>query len=394
MKKYLLIVLSFSFLWMSISCNKSSSDKYKIIRSSKYKKTILETRKEIGFQMFTSDIPGMSVAVYLHDEIIWSEGLGYANKELNVPVKPDTKFRIGGVSKLFTGALLARYIEDGELNLNTPIRQYYPELPADKDSITLYRLLSHSSGIRAPEYKEQSNQGLQTMRKGISVFIEDSLLFAPGEYTFESDFGFDLIGATLERKTENYFYKLLKEKLTDTLHFSTTEVDNPISIIENRSQTYDRNLVSRTVRATTQDNRHRASSIGLLSSAIDIASLMNEYLHPRFFKPETTKLIQKQMSLNSGVMTNYGMGMFVGQDNRGRALLMSSGSTKGGSAAVIAYPELDMVIAITCNQSNEHENLPVFAIASKFIELLEPQPEEEKNNEAETQEETKDQSER
>ena len=389
MKKYLLIVLSFSLLWMSISCNKSSSDKYKIIRSSKYKKTILETRKEIGFQMFTSDIPGMSVAVILNNELVWSEGLGYANKELNVPARPDTKYRIGGASKIFTGALLALMVENGQLDMKTSIRQYYPELPKDKDSITLYHLAANTSGIRAVGYKELTNQGYQTIRKGISVFIEDSLLFKPGDFTFETDYGYDLIGATMERKTEKYFPKLLTEMLTDTLHLSATVVDNPITVIENRSQCYDRDLISRTIRATTQDNRHRAASVGILSSAVDIATLMNEYLHPKFFKEETAKLILEQMSLNSGQKINSGLGLYVGTDNRGRELYMASGSTKGGSGAVLAYPKLDLVVAVVCNQSNEHESLPVFSIASKFIELLEPQPKKEEQKAEEQTEKNK-----
>ncbi|OFX30851.1 MAG: hypothetical protein A2W90_17155 [Bacteroidetes bacterium GWF2_42_66] len=362
---------------MSISCEKQPSDKYKIIRSSKYKKIILETRKDIGFQMFTSDIPGLSVAVYLNNELVWSEGLGYASKELNVPVRPNTKFRIGGVSKLFTGVLLARMVENGELDLKTPLRQYYPELPEDKDSVSLYHLASHSSGIRTPTFNETTNQGYQTMRKGISVFIEDSLLFQPGQFYYETDYGYDLIGAAIERKTESLFHKILKEKLTDTLKLETTEADNPIAVIENRSQCYDRNLIARTIRSTTQDNRHRAASVGLLSSAVDIATLMNEFLHPTVLKEETVKNIISPMTLTNGGQLNSGLGLYIGQDNQGRELYMSSGSTKGGSAAVIAYPKLDLVVAAACNQGQEEEGLPVFKIASKFIELLEPQPQKE-----------------
>ena len=386
MKKYLLVVLSFSFLWMNISCKKSSSDKYKIIRSSKYKKTILECRKELGFYMFQADVPGASVAVFLNNKLIWSEGLGYANSELKVPARPDTKFRIGGVSKLFTGALLARFIEDGEIDLKTPIRNYYPELPKDKDSISMYHLVSNTSGIRPPDYKENDTQGYQTMRKGIAVFIEDSLLFNPGQYFYETDFGYDLIGATLERKTEKHFYKLLKEKLTDTLKLESTEADNPIVIINNRSQCFDRNIISRTVRATTKDNRHRAASVGLLSSSVDIASLVNEYLHPATLKEETVKMILEPMKLKNGSKLDTGIGINVIHDNQGRELYMTSGSTKGGSAAVIAYPKLDMVIAMTCNLSGEEESLPVFKVAGKFIELLEPKPETKKEEKDKTKE--------
>ncbi len=328
--------------------------------------------------MFQTDVPGASVAVFLNNKLIWSEGIGYANKELKVPARPDTKFRIGGVSKLFTGALLARFVKDGEFDMKTPIREYYPELPKDKDSISLYHLASHTSGIRPPNSKENSKQGYMTIRKGIAGFIEDSLLFNPGEYFYETDFGYDLIGATLERKTENYFYKLLKEKLTDTLKLESTEADNPIVIIDNRSQCFDKNFISRTVRATTQDNRHRAASVGLLSSAVDIATLVNEYLHPTILNAETVKMILEPMSLKNGMKLTSGMGINIVKDNHGRDLYMLGGSTKGGSAVVIAYPKLDMVVAMACNLTGEDQGVPVFKIAGKFIDLIEPKPETEK----------------
>ena len=289
MKKYLLIVLSFSFLWMSISCEKQPSDKYKIIRSSKYRKIINESKKDIGIQMYTNDMQGMAVAVYLKNKLVWSEGMGYANKELNVPVRPNTKFRIGRVSEFVTATLLAQMLETGELDLKTPIKQYYPELPADKDSINLFHLVSHSAGIRAPTFEETENKGYMTIKKGLSVFINDSLIYRTGHYFFETDFGYDLIGAVMEQKTGSTYNQILKERLTDKLKMETTQIDSPVLIIENRSQCYDRNVVANTVRATTQDNRHRAPSVGILSSAVDIATLMNEYLHPTVLKEETVK---------------------------------------------------------------------------------------------------------
>lgn len=371
MKNYLLIALTFALVWSNYSCKKDSG-RYDIVRDSKYKKTIIECRKETGFYMFQADMPGLSVAVYHQDKLIWSEGLGYANKELKSPARPDTKFRIGGVSKLFTGALVAKLIEEGQLNLSTPLRDYYPELPEDKGNITLTHLFSHSAGLIAPTYQDNNNQGYQTIRNGIAVFIQDTLLFQPGEYVFETDFSYDLIGAALERKTEEHFFNIIKNKITDTLHLEATEADHPTIIIDNLSQCYDKNIVARTVRATTLDSRHRAASTGMLSSALDIASLVNEYLHPRFFKKETVDQILTPFKLNNEIQLNSGLGINIVKDNRGRDLYMLSGSCKGGSAAVIAYPKFDLVVAMACNVSSEGENLPVFNVASKFIELYEP----------------------
>ena len=89
------------------------------------------------------------------------------------------------------------------------------------------------------------------------------------------------------------------------------------------------------------------------------------------------------MVLDNGMVLNAGLGFFVGKDNLGRDVYMSSGSTKGGSASVIAYPKLDLVVAAVCNQGNEEDNLPVFKIAGYFSELLDPIQKDDKKENAE-----------
>lgn len=380
MKNYWLIILIFVLALSGNSCKKDSNP-YRVIRDSKYKKAIIDSRKEVGFHMFQADMPGLSVAVFHKNKLVWSEGMGYANKELKVPASPETKFRVGGVSKLFTGALVARLVEAGQVNLTSPIQEYDAELPKDKGQLNFVQLFSQSSGLRAPTYQEDNYQGYYTIQKGIEVFINDSLLFYPGEYVNESNYNYDLLGAVLEAKTGKNFQEILKENLTDTMHLATTTTDSPITLIDNRSQCYDRSIVARTIRSFAVDNRHRAASVGLLSSALDMARLMNEYLHPVLFKEETVQKILTPFKLENGIPLTSGLGVTVVKDNLGRDLYLAMGSTKGGSASVIAYPELDFVVAIACNITGEGENLPVFKIAGHFIENFDPRKKEKKETE-------------
>ncbi len=371
MKKLTFILLSFSFLIVSVSCKRESA-KSKNVYSSKYKQTIVDCRKELGLYLFTSDVPGMSVAVMVDNQLVWSEGLGLANVELNVPATTETKFRVGGASKLFTGALLAKMIEDGKIELNKNVKEYYPELPEDKNQITIHQLASHMSGIRPPTYEENKNGGYLTMKKGLEVFIKDSLLFSPGQYSYESDYNYDLLGVVMEEVAGDRINKLLSKNLTDTLHLDATMMDDPVANIPNRSECFERNMIARSMRSFTLDNRHRLASIGLLSSAFDLATLMNEYLFPKYLKKETVDHILEPLTFSDGAKGQFGLGPIIAMDNMGQPLWISNGTTNGGSASVIVYPNQKLVVAMACNLSNEQEGLPVFKIAEAFLKLLAP----------------------
>lgn len=75
------------------------------------------------------DLPGLAVAVAIHGEIVWSYGTGFANIDHQIPVTPETIFRIGSVSKVLTAGGAARLYAQGRLNLDANVNTYVPEFP-------------------------------------------------------------------------------------------------------------------------------------------------------------------------------------------------------------------------------------------------------------------------
>ena len=55
----------------------------------------------------SSGVPGCAVGVIQDGEYIHARGYGMANLEHGIPIGPDTVFRVGSVSKQFTGAAIA-----------------------------------------------------------------------------------------------------------------------------------------------------------------------------------------------------------------------------------------------------------------------------------------------
>ncbi len=97
-------------------------------------------------------IPGLSAAVILDREILWARGFGYADLERRVPATPQTLYRVGSITKLFTATMLMQLREQGKLQLDDPLTEHIPESrrgnrARELSRVTLRQLVSHTSGL-------------------------------------------------------------------------------------------------------------------------------------------------------------------------------------------------------------------------------------------------------
>ena len=111
--------------------------------------------------MLERGIPGAVVAVMKDGDLVWSEGMGYADVENDVPCMPDTPMRIASISKPLTAVALLQLWQKGLVDLDAPVQKYVPEFPAkeykgEKVVVTTRQLLSHMAGIR--HYTKVSSQ--------------------------------------------------------------------------------------------------------------------------------------------------------------------------------------------------------------------------------------------
>lgn len=375
MKQRIQIVILFAVLFGLSNCKKATND---IIYSKKYIKEIKAVRTEIGFFMASGFIPGANIAVSKNGELIYSEGIGLASKELNARATRETKFRIGSITELFTSAIYLKMIENGVLNPDSSVQFYYPEFPEKKTTLKLKHLVNHTSGIREPQYKEKMGNTLNmNIEKGISMFMDEELVSPPGEYQALSSFNYNLLGVVMQKAENKRFTKLFKSYLGDTLHLDNTVFDSPYLTINNRSQSYDHNMISQVVNSTTIDLRKSAPSDGLLSTSEDLVKLGNALLSNNYFSETTRKDMFTEITLSNGIAANMVNSWMILHDSKGRIIYGKEGSVKGGSASILIYPEEKLVIAFAANLTEATSSLPIFKIAEHFL------PKDEKNEQAE-----------
>lgn len=112
-----------------------------------YLQAYLETRYFMG-----------SVLVGNAEQVCLSRGYGMANLEHSIPNTPQTKFRLGSITKQFTAAAILKLQEQDLLNVNNAIATYLPDYPHGK-KITVHQLLNHTSGI--PKVKDETDNHFQ-----------------------------------------------------------------------------------------------------------------------------------------------------------------------------------------------------------------------------------------
>lgn len=380
------LVVLLTICGSSISCTQKTADK-SIVRSSKYKQSVIDAYQKVGLFCTINYVPGLTVAVSIDNQLVWADGFGYSSSELKTKASPTHKFRIGQVSELITTLTASKLYEEGKLKIDRPVSELLPELSKKPKNYTIYQLGVHASGIKAE--KTAAGKGNTTNYETlIPSFINDSLLYEPGDFASHTELGFDLIGYAIEKTNNDAFIKIVKKTLTDTLKLSNTIPDNPYLIIENKSNTYDYDYLAQPIVSGPIDLRGKEASAGYLSSVLDLVKMGNTLLYPGFLKQGTIDLITKPYVLKGGRTSSFGFGLIVNKDNDGKTFWGQKGLVCGGSSALLIYPEDKLVIAIACNIGNGSWELPVFEIASIFQNQLHPEKKAKIQEEQKQKEET------
>jgi len=315
---------------------------------------IAEARNRIFGWMASTEAPGVSVAASKAGRLVWSQGIGCADLEQEVPLTPISRLRIGSVSKPLTSALLGLLVEEGRLDLDAPVQTYVPDFPRKAWPITTRQLAGHLAGVRHYKPGEfESRQHYATVREGLEIFENDPLLFEPGTKFSYSSYGWNLISAVLEGAAHESFLSMMKRRVFGPAGMAHTSADDPTAIVPDRGRFYTRtDDTGAVVNAGYVDNSIKWAGGGFLSTAEDLVTFGNALLEGRLLQSDTLRLLWTSQKTADGKETEYGMGWGVRRDSKGRRRISHSGGAQGGTAYLLIYPEERFVIAMIVNSDD------------------------------------------
>jgi len=330
---------------------------YAVARSdAKFTEVIEMARFRFDSVMAANNIPGLSVAVSIEGQVVWSEGFGYANIETGTPVTPATKFRIGSVSKPLTSVAMGILIDEGRLDLDVPVQRYAPSFPEKaKGAITSRLVGGHLAGIRHYRGMENfSSRKYLTVTDALGIFKDDTLQTPPGEAYSYSSYGWNLLSAVVEGASGEEFLPYIYGNVFGPLDMRNTLAEHMDSIIVARGAYYvrsGRGMSAPIINAPYVDNSYKWAGGGFVSTPEDLMKFAHGLMYGDILSEDTRNTLWATQHTSDGEATGYGIGFSDGMEMEHRVVGHGGGSV-GGNAWFRMFPDDGVAMAVTTNITN------------------------------------------
>jgi CubicO group peptidase (beta-lactamase class C family) len=327
--------------------------------------------------------PGAAVLVARNGRILYQNGYGYADIGNRVRITPDTKFRIGSVTKQFTAAAILKLQEDGKLRIDDKLCEYYPDFPHG-DEITLYHLLTHTSGLA--DYTNKPDFLKEVMTEAAPTEIVESIKkdkpdFHPGEKWEYCNSNYFLLGCIVEKVSGQSLETFFQETFFGPLGMKNTGIHHWNRILDREATGYS--YVGGKVQRSLDWNMSWAGGAGALYSTVGDLYRWNDALfHGKVLKPASLEAAFAPARLNDGTIApaagrGYGFGWIVG-NLRGLRWIAHDGGLHGFVSYLMQLPDEDFTVAVLANSDPPIPELVAAEFARRIAQIysyekMEPQ---------------------
>lgn len=294
-----------------------------------------------------------AVLVARGDKLIHAQAIGLADRSTERAHTLDTPINLGSINKIFTAIAVAQLQAAGKLDWQDTVGKHLPEFPNPtiRDQVTIHQLLTHTSGVgsywndahNARKAKLDSQQGF------LETFIDQPLLFAPGEGIEYSNGGPVILGLIIEKLSGSTYYDYIRTQIYQPAgmehadHFRRDDKNAGFArgYIKTDAGKWRDNLDELSLRGSAAGGGY-ASANDLYAFA---RALSTERLLPRA-QLEVLWKVQIQPG-----PVGYGYLFSVGNPT-GRRWIGHDGGAPGISAEFMYYPAEALVIIVLANQDN------------------------------------------
>jgi len=303
-----------------------------------------------------------SVLVAENGTVIYERGVGWANIEWEIPNDPDTKHRIGSVTKQFTSALVLQLVEEGEIELDAPISAYLPGYPEPQGSkVTVHHLLNHTSGIPSytglPEFGDEMMRESYTPDELIEVVWDLPLEFEPGSEWAYNNSGYFILGRIIENVTGEEYDDVLEERLLAPLGLEDTGYDHYDDIQPREAAGYE-NTLTGYVHASYLDTSLPYAA-GMMYSTVRDLYRWDRALYDG---PTPFERMETKERWYTPGLADYAYGWSVRDERIGEEgptvrVIEHGGGINGFSTAFVRYPDQQNMVAVIDNTQGDADGL-------------------------------------
>ena len=328
------------------------------------------------FERYTkSGSPGCVLAVVKDEEVIYKQGYGVANIELNVPNQPSTVFNIGSMSKQFTAFAVALLESKGELSFDDDIRNYLPELHDFGIPVSIQHLIHHTSGFRNtfPELlalaEWRDTDTTTTADVTWLLQAQRELNFIPGDEYQYSNSNYILLAKICEQVSGQAFADFCQARIFKPLAMNCTFINDSIfKLIPGRAFGYYNGEDGVWFNAPLNDSVVGPTNI--YTTVEDLLKWDENFYTGKAGGMQVVEGMQKAGHLNDGTKIDYAFGLQVGpaHQHRGWQMVEHGGSQGGYSSWMMRFPEVHFSVVVLFNHFLWDMREYALKVADLFLE--------------------------
>jgi CubicO group peptidase (beta-lactamase class C family) len=351
--------------------------------------------------------PGLSLGVSHCGKIIYTDNFGYRDVESSIAPDSDTVYGIGSVTKIFTASAIGALIDEGKLELTTPVVKILPDLnsenPVLRDQLTVKDLLTHQIGLEKSNNWWFGSDGVLLLDKSQTLSSFNALRsIAPFRTKFEhTNWGYTLVGEVIEAVSGVSYGEYLQSKIWKPLQLEHTTASHDFTTWENFAKPYaalDDGSMHRLPPPPIRDGTIMVAAQGIQSSVNDLLRFSSALLEARKGESSPLKGVNKQFAGHIFRGTplldkSYGLGLMrsmlpgtigggcnsqfvklpkITPSGNTRLLVFHGGSQAGYTSFLTMLPEADLSIVVLANSAGLGD--PAAWINEVLVEALVDSP--------------------
>lgn len=303
--------------------------------------------------------PGFVTLVGKGDSVLFQHAGGVRDMQSGEPLDMDTPFYVASIGKTFTAMAVLLLFDEGQLRLEQPVRDFFPDMPRFLESVTVHHLLNHTSGL--PDYYDEFGENVELDNEKVMTYVRglDSLQFRPGYDFAYSNTGYVLLAEIIEKLSGISYAAFIRTRFLEPLEMrNTVVVDRPGRKPVNAAVGY----VEEKERWVTSDYEgiYTTGPGGIYSTAGDLFKWYQAIRDRRFLKGWTGGLMFTAPYLVTGRKSYLAMGWFDESfgsrpaDLSGLRAWGAIGVLKGYRVNLHFFPDQDVVFIQLSNSGKFH----------------------------------------
>ncbi len=301
-----------------------------------------------------------SIALREKDKVVFSKAYGYSDVEHETKATPQTKYKIGSITKTFTACVIFQLVEEKKLKLESKLSEFFPKIK-NADKITIAQMLGHSSGIY--NYTTDSTFVFTSQmfrRDMLERLYSYNAAFEPGTKAEYSNSNYILLGYIIQDVTHKSYKENVTTRVIKKVGLKNTYYYGKIN--PKKKEAYSYSYETGAWERVPEWHESIAGAAGALESTPeDLTQFITALFNNKIVSAES-------LALMSLLDNGYGKGL-VNFPFGERKFFGHNGGIEGFTSTVGYYPKENFAVAMITNGLDFDFNEIMMGVLSSYYKL-------------------------